>query len=182
MIEAPNDIPTWMSIVFTVLCGLIAALITWQIAQGLNFERKMRQMRRIIDDRFSNFDNHVAASVCLAMGKISVHSHQILTTMGKRSAALNQALEHIAQAFENINGCEIKDNIPSAYEALDSTLSMIEAQISTLMDIETATIQRIIRVVMQDTSNNDNIDKIAMLDRLLEVQRKLELLKDVDSL
>ena len=177
-----NDIPAWMSIVFTVLCGLVAALVTWQIAQGLNFERKMREIRRIINERFANFDNHVASSVCLAMGKMSAHSHQILKEMNKRSTALNQALEHIAQAFENINGCEIKDNIPSAYEALDSTLSMIEQQIATLMDIETATIQKVIRVVMQDSSNNDDIDKIAMLNRLLEVQRRLELLKGVNSL
>lgn len=178
MSEATNDIPTWMSIVFTILCGLIALLITWQIAQGLNFNRKMREMNRIITKKIAEYDGHFTAAVCLAMGKMSAHSHEIITSMGKRSDALNQALEHVAQAFENINNCPIKNNIPSAYEALDSTLLMIESQIALLMDIKSSTIHRVIRVVMQDTSNHDNIDKITMLNRLLEIQRKLELLNE----
>ena len=182
MNEATNDIPTWMSIVFTVLCGLIALLITWQIAQGLNFNRKMREMSRIINKKIVDYDGHFTAAVCLAMGKMSAHSHEIVTSMGKRSDALNQALDHVAQAFENINNCPIKDNIPAAYEALDSTLSMIEEQVATLMDIKTTTIQRVIRVVMQDTSSYGDIDRIAMLNHLLEVQRRLELLKDVNPL
>lgn len=182
MSEIANDIPTWMSIVFTVLCGLIAVLITWQIAQGLNFNHKMRAMKKIINKRINDYDGHFTAAVCLAMGKMSAHSHEIITSMGKRSDALNQALEHIAQAFENINNSPIKNNIQSAYEALDSTLSMIEEQIAVLVDIETTTIQRVIKVVMQDTSDNDNIDKIKMLNRLLEIQRQLELIKNANSL
>lgn len=178
MSEVTNDIPAWMSIVFTVLCGLIALLITWQIAQGLNFNHKMREMRRIIDKRLNDYDGHFTAAVCLAMGKMSAHSHEIITSIGRRSDALNQALDHVAQAFENINSCPIKNNIPSAYAALDSTLSMIEKQLTLLLDIKTETIQRVIRVVMQDTSDYGDIDKIAILNRLLDMQRKLELLKD----
>lgn len=177
MNEVANDIPTWMSIVFTILCGLITALITWQIAQGLNFNRKMREMRKIIDKRLTDYNGHLTASVCLAMGKIASHSHQLVAAMGKQSNALNQALDHIAQAFENINGCPIKDNIPSAYEALDSVLLMIESQITSLMNIEPSTLYNIIRAVMQDTSDNGNIDRIAVLNRLLSLQRQLESLK-----
>ena len=177
MNEAAVDIPTWMSIVFTILCGLVAALITWQIYQSINLDKKLRNVRKETKKQFADYDKHVASSVCLAMGKVSAHSHLIVSALNKTSNALNQALDHVAQAFENINQCTIKDNIPSAYEALNSLITTIENQLSWLLRIETSTLQRVIKAIMQDNSNIGDIDKINVLNRLMELQRKLELLK-----
>lgn len=176
MIQGATDIPTWMSIAFTALCCLVTTLVAWQISQSINLDRKMRKMERIITHRINDYDGHFTAAVCLAMGKMSANSHEIIAAMGRRSDALNAALDHIAQAFENINECPIKGNVPAAYEALASTLSIIEKQLDLLADIKPITIQRVLKAVMQDSSNNASVDKIAILNRILEIRRYLEAL------
>lgn len=179
MKEYVTDIPTWMSIVFTVLCCLVTMFVGLQIYQSISLEKKLRDIRRETAKQFANFDKHVASSVCLAMGKVSAHSHLIVSTLGKTSNALDQSFNHVAQAVENINDCTIKDNIPLVYKALDNLISAVEVQLSDLLTIEEDTITRVIKAVMNDSSNNDDIDKIAILNRLLKLRDKLEKLKEV---
>lgn len=165
--------------IFAAICFIITLLVAFQIFQYMNIDRKIKSIDKVIDRRFEDFDGHTASSVCLALGKISCTSHQILTLNGYNSDTLNHALLHIAQAFENINNCPIKTNIPQAYEALNATLDQIDKLLDILNSIEPQTITRIIKVVMQDNSSMDGIDRIGTLTRLIKINDRLNKVRTI---
>lgn len=173
------------NMVISVLSILTTSLIGWQIYSLINIHHIKKNLNNIIDERFKDYSNHVEALANAEIAKIHKSSYHLLNAIGYKTNSyiskhdlFEQNLRSINKALGNLNNCTIKDSAPYIYAELSNTIKLINDDISELNNIKCETLNSVINRVLCDNSNFDNIDKIEIVSKLMDLKAKLEIMRN----